>query len=53
MQIEELLKQNSKQIKDYISTISIQDYPFYIKHLSISDKKTIQNIAISMSKKIS
>lgn len=52
MQIEELLKQNSKQIKDYISTISIQDYPFYIKHLSISDKKTIQNIAISMSKKL-
>lgn len=52
MQIEKLLKKNAKEIKAYVSSLSLEEYPKYINVLLKSDKKTIQNIAISMGKKL-
>ena len=37
MQIEELLKQNSKQIKEYISTISIQGRVVYTINVNVNE----------------
>ena len=52
MEITELLKQNSKFIKDFVSNIEFEEYPYYINKFSLSEKKSVQNIGISMSKKL-
>ncbi|EHL20275.1 hypothetical protein HMPREF9628_00120 [Peptoanaerobacter stomatis] len=52
MEINELLKQNSKFIKNFVSNIEFEQYPYYINQFSLSEKKSIQNIGISMSKKL-
>lgn len=52
MQIQDLLTKKSTEIKQIVETLQIEDYPPYINALMSSDKKTIQNIALSMSKKL-
>lgn len=52
MQIDEILKQNTKTIKEYVSTLDFESYPTLINELLKSEKKSIKDIALSMSKKL-
>lgn len=52
MQINDLLNQDLKFIKSFIEKVEIKDYPKYINSFSLSNKKSIQSIALSMSKKL-
>ena len=50
--ILEILTKDVKTIKKHIETLPIEQYGIYISKLAVSDKKSLQNLALSMSKKL-
>lgn len=50
--MKDILKENTKNIKEIVESLSFDDYPHYINELLNSEKKTVRDIAVSMSKKL-
>ena len=50
--ILDILTKDVKTIKKHIETLPISQYQGYISKLMTSDKKSLQNLALSMSKKL-
>ena len=50
--ILDILTKDIKTIKKHIETLPISQYQGYISRLMTADKKSLQNLALSMSKKL-